>query len=798
MDAILINPAVKRWTITHVLLNTNVWSKEKADEYVKDRYRYYEYLGTTGGYHQYRVIPKTELEELEKEAKKIRGGKDIYRMLTFGPPEHGVRVLAVLAIPPREKEKIKTTETEKSEEVELLENPVKKITPEIEKAVVEFKNKNYKISQIKALIKEKFGIEISATSIRNILKKYGVISGVEDEEKEEGGEDMGALPSGLMKEARAKFKSGEFSSLSEALKWAWKKYRESATSGPPTRVVSEVLINKAKKVKKTGGVNMAKAKMKTKSVGESSIRRLTKAINELNEAISARKKRKRKATTKLPKPILPPLPPLPPISEPISEWKPFKTGMREVIAPIVKEHEKFYHTLGEELKKAWSTPEGTAFRDVLRKELKKVWGTEALSEEEIETLAIEELAEAIGQEEEKKWKPFTREMGLREAIKSAWEGATGVRFKPVLRAHAGMALKAAWLTPEGQAFREVLSRAVKAARAKVYREEATITELEALDEIAEAIEQVYPKGYTPPVYSEEFKKALRSAVKGAWASEAGGKFYPILRKALIDVWSTPEGQIVKEKLSEAIKAKKAEWYPPEETRAITEALATLGAFESVGEIDVISLFGIDWLIPGGLGIFAESWAGWGIRKLAKLPFGADADKVTWKKILYNLLAGAVHYAGINYVFNTFLKGNAFFNKVRVAYTMSIYRDIMEALFGNLLPTPNAERIRELEAELKKGAAKPTGEVENVGQGDFVVDLDRLEVDEEGNLVVPKEYYEELMSQGTLIIETPPGFESTDKVEEEYEELAEEAMKGEEIVIESPEEKEEIEIQGVEE
>lgn len=802
METILINPGeVKRWNITHILLNTKVWPKDKADEYIKERYRYYEYLGEAGGYHQYRVIPKSELEEIEKKAREIRGSKDIYRMLQFGPPEHGVRALAVLAIPKREKVSVIS---EPEEDTEMLENPVRKITPEIEEAIAEYRKKKYKISQIRALIKEKFNIELSPSSIRNIFKKYGLDDIGELEEKT-GGENMAGLPSELMKEARAKWKAGEFKSLGEAMKWAWSKFKGTTGEYKPTRVVSEVLINKAKKTKSKGGAIMKKAAKKT--IGESSIKKLTTAINSLVETISAARKRRRRRTAKS-------------IGEPEDigarrakepgVHKPFREEMgediRRAFERIKAEESKFYEELGSKLRAAWATPEGEAFKRRLREELRKVWGVSELSSEELEALAMLDLAESI-----EAWKPFIAGSGLKELVGAAWRTPEAEAFRPILKYTAGAALKRAWATPEGLAFKQVLSRAVREARARMYPTTPAASELE---ELAEAIEQTppvtppppppprYPAGYTPPTYTPEFKEAIRRAVRGAWhATPEGAAFLPVIRRELAAAWTTPEAAVVKEKLSKAIKEIRAKYYPGEATSALIDSLANIGALSDIGQFDLVSLFGFDWLIPGGVGIISEAWIGWGIRQLAKLPFGKDADNVFWKRALYNLLAGAIHYAGVNYVFNTFFKGNEFMNKVRVAYTMCIYRDIFEATLGQFLPTPNREVIRALEAKIKKEEKKqeqkPTGEID-VGQGEFVVvNLDRLEVDEEGNLIVPLEYYRELTETPTVYV-TAEVESPTEKVEEEYEQTVTDVLGEEEEIIIEQKPSEEIEIQGVEE
>lgn len=809
-DVFLVNPGeyIKKWNIVSILFEKAKWTKEAAEQWVKRRYRYYKFVGEPADkYFEFRVIPETKLKELEKMSAELRpGGKPGFRIIPFSPPK-GIWAMVLVVAPPRspvsEQEEIKEVS-----DMNVVENP-RKVTKEIAERIIQLGAKGYKNSQIRGIIKEEFDVELSPATVRNVLKGIqhaGEISDI-------GGVAMPPkLDPKIMKAAMEKFKNGEFKSKSEALKWAWRQQKGGGSVSEQVgtaRVAAEILENKGKS--KGGRVMAKRSKTKTKVVTktvQTVPKGLTAALNRMSKAIEGLTAKKKKSksrsrsvsTSELAKMIAEIA-----AKEP-GRWKPFTKEMgSEIKAALSRvwegaEARRLKEILRERvaplLKKIWSTPEGIKFREILSRAVKSaraaVYPAEAsgISDSELTDIAADvaviEMLDDIGAEIGE-WKPFTKEMGLREALQRAWASPAGEAMKAAIRA--------AWATPESYELRKLLSEAVKSARAKIY---PTGDIGDFAYAIAESIEAREPGKWKPFTTGMGLSRVLREA----WETPEGRALKSVLQAEVAPelkaIWSTPEAQVVRRQLAEAIKKVRAKYYPAE-----ASALAALEALEDIGQIPLARMFALDWIIPGGVGIFGAGWLHWLMRRIVKIPFGEEADTITWRRILYNVLAGALHYSGANFLFNQFARGVDFFNKLRVAYSIKIYNDTLDAIAGGFIPSPAREElgiIKNLLEENKIEEAKkllgigtsPTegigSEISQGGQEEFetVVDVNRLEVDAEGNLVVPPDYYEELRKPQVTITSEEMG----SSVEEPHEALEEEESPEEYVELEELSEEEE--------
>ena len=750
MEDILINEGRRieeRFIITTLLLPKDKWTREAAEKWIQRRYRNYEYLGKTAGYYQFRVLPKTQIEEYEKKSAEIRGGKPAYRVFTF-PSEKPIRALMLVIAPPLAEIENETSDISSlGENLEvnagdIIENPVRKVTPEIAEEVKRLWKEGYKVIQIRGIIRDKFGVSISAPTVRNIVKGIPRGEQISDLENLTGGETMPleALPSELMSQAMRMFREGKFKSKSEALKWAHAQ-KKSASPGEFQRVASEVLINKARKKKSSkGGITMAR-KTKTSEKGlAKTLSRLTKAVEALSNPAKKRRTKKR--------------PPAGTLAAQLSEalkkvWETdptlrmIKERLKTEVPPIVRgtweEHPEMRSRIRSEIREAWSTPAGEAVRSALSREVRRgrvETGAETpiteLAEPEpefdfIETAAMDVLFEDIGFPAE--WKPFTKEMGLAPAIRGAWETPAGRQLKEEIRK--------AWLTPAGEAMRTELSRAIRGARAKVYPGEAVTS----LSEIAEAIEQVGGKGWKP------FRKGMSPYLRAVWSIPEAPELKRLLREAIWSAWGSDVGIRFKSLLKERLGKL---WYGP--ALPITE-LAAIEQFPG----DIVKWFGFDLLIPGAISTIAEDFIHPLVKQLVSFPFGkkADIEKTYWKKALVNLLAGGIHYGAFNWAINQFFGRSEFMQKVRYMYSAYIIRDVVKALLpAGILPFG-----------AKPTTTTPTGEIEeSVEYG--VLPIEDLRVSETGELEVPVEVYERMKANSIAMTPTEQG------EEEEYEYIEE--------------------------
>jgi hypothetical protein len=740
MEDILINEGQRieeRFIITTLLLPEDKWAKEAAEKWIQRRYRNYEYLGKIAGYYQFRVLPKSQIEEYEKKSAEIRGGKPAYRVFTF-PSEKPIRALMLVVAPPLAEIENETSDISSlGENLEvnvgdIIENPVRKVTPEIAEEVKRLWKEGYKVIQIRGIIRDKFGVSISAPTVRNIVKNIPRGEQISNLGNLTGGETMPleALPSELMSQAMRMFREGKFKSKSEALKWAHAQ-KKSASPGEFQRVASEVLINKARKKKTSkGGITMAR-KTKTSERGlERTLSRLTKAVEALSNPAKQRKRAKKK-------------PPALTLAAQLSEalkkvWETDPTlrmireRLKAEVPPIVRgtweEHPEMKSRVRSEIREAWSTPAGEAVRSALSREVKRarrelgvVPPITELAEPEpefdfIETAAMEVLFEDIGFPE---LRPFEKGMGLSPALKAVWETPAGKELKKEI--------KKVWETPAGEAMRTELSRAIREVRAKAWGEPVS-----ALSEIAEAIEQLgkFKSGMSPYLKAawsipeaSEFKRLLREAIWSAWGSDAGIKFKSLLKERLGKVWYSP-------------------------ARPITE-LAAIEQFPR----DIVKWFGFDLLIPGAVSTIAVDLIHPLVKQLVSFPFGKkeDIEKTYWKKALVNLLAGGIHYGAFNWAINKFFGRNEFMQKARYMYSAYIIRDVVKALLpAGILPFG------------KKPT--PTGEIESVEYG--VLPIEDLRVSETGELEVPVEVYERMKANSIAMTPTEQG------EEEEYEYIEE--------------------------
>jgi hypothetical protein len=743
MEDILINEGQRieeRYIITTFLLPEDKWTKEAAEKWIQRRYRNYEYLGKIAGYYQFRVLPESQIKEYEKKSAEIRGGKPGYRVFTF-PSEKPIRALMLVIAPPIAEIENETSDISSlGENLEvnagdIIENPVRKVTPEIAEEVKRLWKEGYKVIQIRGIIRDKFGVSISAPTVRNIVKDIPRGEQISNLENLIGGGTMPleALPSELMSQAMRMFKEGKFKSKSEALKWAHAQ-KKSASPGEFQRVASEVLINKARKKKSLkGGTTMArKTKISEKGL-ERTLSRLTKAVEALSNPAKKRKRKKEK----LAKGTL-----AAQLSEALRKvWEtdPVLRAIRErlkaEVPPIVRatweEVPEMRSSIRSRIREAWATPEGEAVRSALSREVKKArseLGVETsiteLDEPEpefdfIETAAIDVLFEDIGLPE---LRPFEKGMGLSPALKAAWETPAGKELKEAIRK--------AWLTPAGEAMREELSKAIKEVRAKAWGKSVS-----SLSEIAEAIEQL-----------GKFKTGMAPYLRAAWSIPEASEFKRILRKAIWSAWGSDAGIKFKSLLKERLGKL---WYGP--ALPITE-LAAIEQFPG----DLVKWFGFDLLIPGAVSTIAEDIIHPLVKQLVSLPFGKkeDIEKTYWKKALVNLLAGGIHYGAFNWAINQFFRRSEFMQKARYMYSAYIIRDVVKAL----LPAGI------LSFGKKPTTTAPTGEVESVEYG--VLPIEDLRVSETGELEVPVEVYEKMKANSIAMTPTEQG------EEEEYEYIEE--------------------------
>lgn len=772
LNTILLNPGIEEIRssiITSLLFKKSHWTKDKAEKWVKSHYKWYEYEGEGKKYYHFRIIPKKMREEFEE---KYAREKNSFRVIPFSP-EKGIlaRVMFLkeyVELPeeltPRKKSEVKELKRKYS----IALNPARKLTPEIRKAIKEYGKKGYAPTQIKALIKEKFNVKLSYPTIRKVLK------GIGDVEKNLEGIEGGAMEAkSVMKYASKLYKAGKAKNMKEALKLAWK---EAKKGGVEKMTASEILINK--------GGKMARKRRKRSGTVEALLEALslpTETITEIEAPARRRIRRGKGAFGRLMA----------------------KVGLGEAMRKFwTPERRDLIRKAYEE---AWSSKEGLAFkarlRSALRPYLQMLWGKRAIPSTATEEILgyVEDIFEPVitdtgnisinysiegieAIEARVRRKGIGRIFALpavREAIRSAWASKEGEAFKKKLRD----VLEKAW---KEAGFGTVLSREIKRAYPVTVSGtefESYITDLGMIGEEEEigAIEQVIP----PVVIPEEVKSYIRTAIRKAWAGKRGEE----MREALKRVWETPEGRRMKSELASILKgivkkAKEEGGYPISETE--------IGAIDQLLTPDFLTTIGADRFIPSLIAVLGESWISFFWRKLVAIPFGKNAkDEKHWLSWVYKIVAGATHYAGANTLLQfiriptfPFLSREDF----RTAYSALVIRDTLESLFPQILPTPNLEKIRALQAP-----PKPTSETE---VGLYAVDTEKLTVDEEGNLVVPEEYYKELTPLPEYEVEEElpelPEEEVFDVAEEEEETIAEEIEEIEEGGVENIEEKEEEE------
>ncbi len=375
MEVILINPGSK---IISYIFNKNKFTPESATEWMKQRYRRFEIISESPD--------EIEISILEKKHRGLYN-KD-YKIMDFA---EGVKAKVV--------------------DIDTYENP-RKVTPEIRDFVIQkYVKEKFTPKQVQALLREKFGIYLSPSTIRNIGKG---IEGIGEINKKEVKDMARGLPSSIMREAMDKYKKGDFASKSEAISWAWEKARESGISdigaspisrSDIERVVNEILINRGERRRK-GGIKT------TDTTARETFTELSKKFRE--------------AWLKSPE-------------------------LKRIIREAAKE--------------AWETAAGKALRERLRKEIRDLWETkgEKIKKElrkEIKPLMESTWRGRVGSELKGK---LSREISseLSDILKRAWASPEGQAMIEELKKALGEKWETLKTLPEFRTFYDELGRTIK-------------------------------------------------------------------------------------------------------------------------------------------------------------------------------------------------------------------------------------------------------------------------------------------------------------------------------------------------
>ena len=623
----------------------------------------------------------------------------------------------------------------------MMENPARKVSKEIKDDIINYYKKGYKLSQIIALIQEKHGLKLSPSTIR-------------------------------------KYATGELEEIAEIENLDNEDYNINEF----LRVVNEVLINKTKKKE---GKTMAKTKTKGNAFAglNRTISELTKAVKALNNPAKGGKRRKKKqpegTIAKVLSDTLKSLWETDPALQAIREY--LKRSVPAIVQSAWESEEAkdLRRKLKEEIRRTWASPEGVKLSEALSHQIKLARRTPGVLEGIGDIMGldeIEKLATAV----------ILKDAGLSEIA--------GI-YEPAILGNAGTKLRAreivrnALATPEGIAFIDELKYNISSMTSGTDLSEMGDMVMESIEgelrkfrkkRMGEEVHPVTPYirsawATLTPEERDRFVSSIKESINRAWTSEQGVKFRSLLEKRLGELFRTPFSQIT---TTEGIGA--------------IERFVRLRQFTPMEQLeDLGRTLGLDYLLPGSVAVIGETWIHSIIRQIAQIPFGRDTDKVYWKRAISNLIAGAVHYSASNFLLAQLGRENEFVEKLRSAYGMFVLKDtLLNVLPSALFP---ASMLPASVKEVKTEQTTPT-------TSEFaVLPVDKLSVDENGNLVVPTELYDYYKALG-YISETPFNVEEEeeDYISEEPEEIEEEEL---DIAVKNPEEEEileESEIEDLEE